>query len=72
MIIMAAGEEQGLVLNCLIVNVNRNRIHNHTGMQFVRQKLKRPITWSIFSQIVKSTPQNRISRRAPFNGQGPI
>ena len=34
------------------------------GMQFVRPKLEKFITWSIFIQIEKLTPQNRKSRRA--------
>ena len=41
------------------------------GMQFVRQKLKIFITWSIFIQIEKMTPQNRKSRQAQQIGQGP-
>ena len=41
------------------------------GMQFVRQKLKIFITWSIFIQIEKMTPQNRKSQRAQYIGQGP-
>ena len=40
-------------------------------MQFVRRKLEMAITQSIFLQIEKLTPQNWISRRARFNGQGP-
>ena len=34
-------------------------------------KLKMQITWSIFFQIKKLTPQNRKSRRAQLIGQGP-
>ena len=40
-------------------------------MQFVRQKIEILITWSIFTQIEKLTPQNRKSQRAWFNGQRP-
>ena len=51
--------------------VVQDRRFRFRGMQFVRQKLKIFITWSIFIQIEKMTPQNRKSQRAWFNGQGP-
>ena len=36
-----------------------------------KTKIKILITWSIFIQIEKMTPQNRKSRRAQQIGQGP-
>ena len=40
-------------------------------MQFVRQKLKIFITWSILIQIEKLIPQNRKSQRPQQIDQGP-